>query len=153
MVEQRHLHQQRVCRRLRHRQCKRKCHVKPRSAEFDRDRKIQPPGECQRAETDYKTLVLIILAAESSNDTDGDGIMDNLDEYPTDPIGAFNSYYPNQVDYSTFAFEDLWPAYGDYDCYDLALKITYQIVTNAGNNVVDLNLSGDRNTTNIYNPQ
>jgi len=90
------------------------------------------------AGSDQKTLVLTILAAGSTTDTDGDGIMDNIDEYPTDPTRAFNSYYPNQVDFGTFAFEDLWPAYGDYDCNDLVLNFHYKIVTNAQNNIVDL---------------
>jgi len=90
------------------------------------------------AGSDNKTLVLTILAAGSTTDTDGDGIMDNIDEYPTDPTRAFNSYYPNQVDYGSFTFEDLWPAYGDYDCNDLVMNFNYQIVTNAQNNIVDL---------------
>jgi len=71
------------------------------------------------AGSDAETLVLNIIEAGSNTDTDGDGIMDNLDAYPTDATRAFNSYYPNQVDYGSVAFEDLWPAYGDYDCNDL----------------------------------
>jgi LruC domain-containing protein len=90
------------------------------------------------AGTDNETLVLTILAAGSTTDTDGDGVMDNLDAYPTDPTRAFNSYYPNQADFGSVAFEDLWPAYGDYDCNDLVMDFQYQIVTNAQNLVVDL---------------
>lgn len=74
----------------------------------------------------------------STTDTDGDGVMDNLDAYPTDPTRAFNSYYPNEVDYGSFVFEDLWPAYGDYDCNDLVMNFNFKIVTNAQNKVVDL---------------
>jgi len=90
------------------------------------------------AGSDARTLVITILPAGSTTDTDGDGVMDNLDAYPTDPTRAFNSYYPNQVDYGSFAFEDLWPAYGDYDCNDLVMNFNFQIVTNAQNKVVDL---------------
>jgi LruC domain-containing protein len=87
--------------------------------------------------TDTKTLVINIVFAPGI-DTDGDGVPDNLDAYPTDPTRAFNSYYPNQVDFGTFVFEDLWPGYGDYDCNDLVVNFNYTIVTNAQNNVVDL---------------
>ncbi|MBC8314465.1 MAG: LruC domain-containing protein [Bacteroidales bacterium] len=93
------------------------------------------------AGNDSETLVLNIIEAGSNTDTDGDGIMDNLDAYPTDATRAFNSYYPNQVDYGSLSFEDLWPAYGDYDCNDLVMNFQYQIVTNAQNNVVDLILN------------
>ncbi len=86
---------------------------------------------------DTKTLVISIIFAPGI-DTDGDGVPDNLDAYPTDPTRAFNSFYPNEVDYGTFVFEDLWPGYGDYDCNDLVVNFNYTIVTNANNNVVDL---------------
>ena len=72
------------------------------------------------------------------NDQDNDGVPDSLDEYPTDPLRAFNSYYPNASDYSSFAFEDLWPSTGDYDFNDLVVNFQYQLVTNANNNVVEL---------------
>ncbi|MCX6281034.1 MAG: LruC domain-containing protein [Bacteroidetes bacterium] len=87
--------------------------------------------------TDSKTLV-ITISNPSPTDTDGDGVPDNLDAYPLDPTRAFNSYYPNQTDLATYAFEDLWPAYGDYDCNDLVVNFNYKIVTNAQNKVVDL---------------
>ncbi|MCX6287437.1 MAG: LruC domain-containing protein [Bacteroidetes bacterium] len=86
---------------------------------------------------DNKTLVITIVNP-APTDTDGDGVPDNLDAYPTDPTRAFNSYYPNQTDFATYAFEDLWPAYGDYDCNDLVVNFNYKIVTNAQNKVVDL---------------
>ena len=86
---------------------------------------------------DNETLV-ITISNPSPVDTDGDGVPDNLDAYPLDPTRAFNSYYPNQTDFATYAFEDLWPAYGDYDCNDLVMNFNYKIVTNAQNKVVDL---------------
>ena len=89
------------------------------------------------AGTDTKVLVITILNP-APLDTDGDGVPDNLDAYPLDPTRAFNSYYPNQVDYGTVAFEDLWPAYGDYDMNDLVMNFNYKIVTNAQNQVVDV---------------
>ncbi|MEA3446553.1 MAG: LruC domain-containing protein [Bacteroidota bacterium] len=71
-------------------------------------------------------------------DADNDGVPDSLDEFPSDPDRAFNSYYPNSIDYSSFAFEDLWPNMGDYDFNDLVINFQYKTVTNAGNNIVDL---------------
>jgi LruC domain-containing protein len=89
------------------------------------------------AGTDTKTLVITIIPSGGPTDTDGDGVPDNIDAYPTDPTRAFNSWYPNETDYASYAFEDLWPAYGDYDCNDLVMNFNYKIVTNAQNKVVD----------------
>ncbi len=71
-------------------------------------------------------------------DMDFDGIPDELDEYPDDPLRAFNSYFPDQEQYATIAFEDLWPYKGDYDFNDLVMAIEASFVTNAGDQVVDL---------------
>jgi LruC domain-containing protein len=87
---------------------------------------------------DNKNLALTILGSTGPTDTDGDGVADNMDAYPTDATRAFNSYYPNEVDFGSYAFEDLWPDYGDYDCNDLVVNFNYKIVTNAQNKVVDL---------------
>jgi LruC domain-containing protein len=86
---------------------------------------------------DNKTLVLTI-AAGSGTDTDGDLIPDNIDAYPTDPTRAFNSYYPNEVEYVSVAFEDLWPGKGDYDFNDFVVNLNYKMVTNAQNKMVDV---------------
>ena len=72
------------------------------------------------------------------SDQDNDGIPDSMDEYPTDYDRAANSYYPNQTDYGTLAFEDLWPSMGDYDFNDLVINFQYQIVTDANNEIVDV---------------
>jgi LruC domain-containing protein len=71
-------------------------------------------------------------------DGDGDGVADDLDEYPTDPARAANRYYPSATGTATLAFEDLWPNYGDYDFNDMVVDYRYQFVLNASNNVVDL---------------
>ncbi len=89
------------------------------------------------AGTDTKTLVITIVAP-SIIDTDGDGVPDNQDAYPLDPTRAFNSYYPNAVDFGTLTFEDLWPSYGDYDCNDFVVAFQYKIVTNSQNKIVDI---------------
>ena len=83
-------------------------------------------------------ILNINIVAPSVVDSDGDGVPDSQDAYPYDPTRAFNSYYPNETDFGSYTFEDLWPAYGDYDCNDLVMNFNYKIVTNAQNNVVDL---------------
>jgi len=89
------------------------------------------------AGTDNKTLVLTIGTGGGSDD-DGDGIPNNIDAYPTDSERAFNSYYPDEVDYVSVAFEDLWPAYGDYDFNDFVANLNFKMVTNAQNEIVDV---------------
>jgi len=70
-------------------------------------------------------------------DTDGDGVDDDLDEYPEDATRAFNVYYPNITDWGTFAFEDLWPGTGDYDFNDLVIDYQYKSVLNSNNGLVE----------------
>lgn len=96
-----------------------------------------PIGAQNAAGVDSKILVLTV-ATGGDTDTDGDGIPDNIDQYPLDPTRAFNSFYPNETDFASLAFEDLWPAYGDYDFNDFVVNINYKIVTNAQNSVVDV---------------
>ncbi|MCF7918734.1 MAG: LruC domain-containing protein [Candidatus Cloacimonetes bacterium] len=72
-------------------------------------------------------------------DTDGDGVNDPFDEYPDDPLRAFNLYYPSQNDSSTIVFEDKWPNYGDYDMNDMVIDYQYHLVTNADNEIKDVN--------------
>ncbi len=71
-------------------------------------------------------------------DTDSDGVPDVDDAYPYDSERAFDNYYPNQTDFASFAFEDLWPGTGDYDFNDLVVDFNYQMVTNASNLIVDI---------------
>jgi LruC domain-containing protein len=71
-------------------------------------------------------------------DTDGDGVQDSDDDYPTSASKAFNNNYPASG-FASLAFEDLWPSTGDYDFNDLVLNYNFQLVTNAQNNVVEIN--------------
>jgi LruC domain-containing protein len=69
-------------------------------------------------------------------DTDGDGVADNMDDYPSDPTKAFNNY--TSLLGTTLAFEDLWPLKGDFDMNDLVIKYKYNVITNALNTVVQV---------------
>ena len=70
-------------------------------------------------------------------DSDGDGVDDDLDDYPNDASRAFNVYYPNETDWGTFAYEDLWPGEGDYDFNDLVLDYHFKSVLNSSNQLVE----------------
>jgi LruC domain-containing protein len=76
---------------------------------------------------------------EKVTDTDGDGVPDLYDEYPEDPKLAYNRYYPSKSVWGTIAFEDMWPAEGDYDLNDLVISYQYKFAMNAANNVVHMN--------------
>jgi len=70
-------------------------------------------------------------------DTDKDGVIDECDDYPNDPSKAFNNYSCNYENGgSTIAFEDNWPAQGDYDMNDVVLTYKHMAVTNAKNIIV-----------------
>ncbi len=73
-----------------------------------------------------------------SNDQDGDGIDDTVDQFPTDPKRAYVNYYPSANSYTSVAFEDTWPNTGDYDMNDLIIDQRYRVVNNAGNNTVEI---------------
>lgn len=77
------------------------------------------------------------LPIRRSVDTDGDGIIDSEDDFPTDASRAFRSFLTNQ-NYSTLKFEDLWPAKGDFDFNDLVNDLRISVVSNANNEVVEL---------------
>lgn len=68
-------------------------------------------------------------------DTDGDGAVNYLDEYPEDALRAFNNY-----SYGSLAYEDLWPAEGDYDFNDLVCDYTMNVITNASNDAVEIQM-------------
>ena len=68
-------------------------------------------------------------------DSDGDGIPDIQDEYPSDPTLAFNTYYPGSNTFGYLAFEDLWPYRGDYDMNDLIVGYKINSIQNSSNQI------------------
>ena len=79
-----------------------------------------------------------VQVADTPLDTDGDGVIDSQDAFPTDPTRAYINYYPAANTWGTLAYEDQWPGTGDYDMNDLVVNYQYKIVSNAKNNVVEL---------------
>jgi LruC domain-containing protein len=71
-------------------------------------------------------------------DADGDGATDGIDQYPADPLRAFEILYPSAGAWGTIAFEDNWPAKGDFDFNDLVVKYQSKQVTNAVGLVQDV---------------
>ncbi len=70
-------------------------------------------------------------------DDDNDGVANSWDDYPLDASRAFDTYWPS-ADWYSLAFEDLWPAQGDYDLNDLVVDYRFKVVTNASNQVVEM---------------
>ena len=81
-----------------------------------------------------------VIVTGPVTDSDGDGVDNELDEYPDDATRAFNVYYPDATGFGSLAFEDLWPGKGDYDFNDLVLDYRLKQVLNANNKLVEFYL-------------
>lgn len=75
------------------------------------------------------------------SDADNDGVADANDLFPNDPDRAGEIYFPGSNVYGTLAYEDLWPGLGDYDFNDLVVDYRIRLITNASNNVKDVEYS------------
>ena len=80
-----------------------------------------------------------IETIEAANDSDGDGVNDEIDDFPYDPDKAFNNFYPAQGSTGSLAFEDLWPSTGDYDFNDLIVDYNFNLIANANNQITKMN--------------
>jgi LruC domain-containing protein len=74
---------------------------------------------------------------QNDSDADGDGVPDEEDAYPEDPLRAFNTYTPANG-MGSLAFEDRWPEIGDYDFNDLVVYYRINQITNGSNEVVEI---------------
>lgn len=72
-------------------------------------------------------------------DADLDGVADADDAFPNDQYKAYKTFFPVPNHFSTLAFEDLWPAKGDFDFNDVVIDHYSEIVSNAQNQVVEVN--------------
>lgn len=84
--------------------------------------------------------ILNYYQQEDTPDTDGDGVPDDDDDYPTDVNRAFDNYYPAKRN-GTLMFEDLWPGKGDYDFNDMVLDFRMNRITDAHNKLVEVKLN------------
>jgi len=98
------------------------------------------------SDNDFNDLVFYISAnpweaIETGNipevtpsvDNDGDGISDENDDFPDDPLRALRNTYEGSL-----AFEDLWPAQGDYDFNDMVIDYEIDHILNGSNLLVDI---------------
>jgi len=69
-------------------------------------------------------------------DTDNDGVIDELDDYPNDPEVATDIFTPSELGMGSYAFEDLWPLLGDYDFNDMVVSYRYTNILNSTNQSV-----------------
>ncbi|MDH7913332.1 LruC domain-containing protein [Winogradskyella sp. SYSU M77433] len=68
-----------------------------------------------------------------STDNDGDGVSNESDDFPDDPLRAIRNTYTGSL-----AFEDLWPAQGDYDFNDMVIDYEIDHILNGNNLLVDI---------------
>lgn len=76
-------------------------------------------------------------------DSDGDGVIDALDDYPNDAEISATKYTPSELGQGCLAFEDMWPAIGDYDFNDLVVQYKYIQYINAENQTVRMKMVYD----------
>lgn len=50
----------------------------------------------------------------------------------------FSSYFPSQSGWASYAFEDQWPAKGDYDLNDIVTAFRVTFISNASNQITEL---------------
>ncbi|MDN5200187.1 LruC domain-containing protein [Fulvivirgaceae bacterium BMA10] len=91
------------------------------------DHKINDLGSLPCAEEDL-----------DQSDSDGDGIINQLDAFPEDAGKAFSNFTPSQFGWGSLAFEDLWPSQGDFDFNDLVVNYRFEGIANADNLFVEL---------------
>tara|TARA_R110000744_G_scaffold116386_1_gene217670 strand:- start:14789 stop:16744 length:1956 start_codon:yes stop_codon:yes gene_type:complete len=80
-----------------------------------------------------------LASIKTATDADGDGINDELDDFPFDPNKAFNNFSPSINSTGKLVYEDLWPSRGDYDFNDLSLDYAFNLIANSDNLVTSLN--------------
>ena len=71
-------------------------------------------------------------------DRDYDGIHDDQDDFPDDPLKAYINHWP-ATDTGTLVFEDNYPRKGDFDFNDLVLGYKFKTITDAYNKIVEIN--------------
>ncbi len=82
-----------------------------------------------------------LASIDVSNDEDGDGVNDELDDFPFDPNQAFNNFVPSENSNGKMVFEDLWPSQGDYDFNDLSMAYSFNLIANANSLVTKIEAS------------
>jgi LruC domain-containing protein len=74
-----------------------------------------------------------MLQVRPNVDADGDGVSDESDDFPNDPLRAVRNTYEGSL-----AYEDLWPSKGDYDFNDLVIDYEVDHILDGNNLLVDI---------------
>lgn len=101
-------------------------------------------ADCQLAPHTIDTrLVTFQNPCGFSADSDNDGVNDDEDVEPNNSDVSSVTYHPAKEEFSTSAFEDMWPHKGDFDFNDLVVSHNSAVYSNSSGFVtrVDLNLS------------
>ncbi len=77
---------------------------------------------------------------ETPIDTDGDGVVDHLDDFPNIPTQSFENNNPPSTT-GSLGFEDLWPGKGDFDFNDIVVDYQFSSITNAQNKVIEVSVT------------
>ncbi len=72
-----------------------------------------------------------VTNSTACTDSDNDGECDATDDFPNDPNKAFSSTTP----WMNWMYEDLFPAYGDFDFNDMVVSAEREVITDADNDV------------------
>lgn len=78
---------------------------------------------------------------DATKDSDGDGVDDLKDFYPQDPTAANYSDSPSSNGWGTLAYEDTWPAVGDYDLNDMVVRYRIRQVKHKAGKTARLEMS------------
>ena len=74
-------------------------------------------------------------------DTDNDGCIDCIDEFPEDPNNCGTVSSPSKLGWGSVAFEDLWPSKGDYDFNDIVVNYRYKLFLNGNNEATKMEIT------------
>lgn len=98
------------------------------------------------SDNDFNDLVFYVTANPWENvniggippvtpeeDCDNDGVSDESDDFPCDPVRAVRNTYTG-----TLAYEDLWPSQGDYDFNDMVVDYEIDHILNGANQLVEI---------------
>ncbi len=104
-----------------------------------------PAGICSdpayNANTASEALSVTYSVPQGGSDSDHDGVVDRLDDFPDDATRAFTNAYPSKNNWGALAFEDNWPSKGDYDLNDLVLRYEVTTVTDYYGKIKDIEIA------------
>ncbi len=103
-----------------------------------------------RADNDFNDVVFTVNTSRADQmagigvpevsdaiDSDGDGVLDSLDAFPTESTRSATLSWPSATGYATAVFEDAWPYMGDYDFNDIVANFRATTTRNARGEAVE----------------